>query len=105
VALPCRGRHDHTDLHSGELTARIKIATTRQQAAVAAYARRCCGISRGGERLTNEGLLAQRLQFDQAALRDRTKAVRISRIQYIAGASDLLSVAAASGRSKSHRVA
>jgi len=42
--------------------------------------------------LTNEGLIAQRLQFDQAALRDRTKAVRISRIQYTAGASDLLSV-------------
>ena len=42
--------------------------------------------------LTNEGLLAQRLQFDQAALRDRTEAVRISRIQYTAGATDLLSV-------------
>ena len=77
----------------GELTARIKIATTRQQAAVAAYGQAVLVAFREAENaLTNEGLLAQRLQFDQAALRDRTQAVRISRIQYTAGASDLLSV-------------
>ena len=43
-------------------------------------------------RLIRGRILTQRLQFDQAALRDRTEAVRISRIQYTAGASDLLSV-------------
>jgi multidrug efflux system outer membrane protein len=42
--------------------------------------------------LANDAFLAQRFQFDQAALRDRTEAVRISWIQYTAGASDLLSV-------------
>jgi outer membrane protein, multidrug efflux system len=77
----------------GELTARIQIATARQQAAVAAYGSAALAAFREAENaLTNEGLLAQRLQFDLAALRDRTEAVRISRIQYTAGATDLLSV-------------
>jgi len=77
----------------GELTARIAIATARQQAAVAAYGSTVLVAFREAENaLTNEGLLTQRLQFDQAALRDRTEAVRISRIQYTAGATDLLSV-------------
>jgi outer membrane protein, multidrug efflux system len=77
----------------GELTARIRIATAQQQVAVAAYGSTVLVAFREAENaLTNEGLIAQRLGFDQAALRDRTEAVRISRIQYTAGASDLLSV-------------
>ena len=42
--------------------------------------------------LTNETLLAQRLQFEKKALIDRTEAVRISKVQYEAGEIDLLSV-------------
>jgi NodT family efflux transporter outer membrane factor (OMF) lipoprotein len=77
----------------GALSARVKIATAEQQAAVAGYGRAVLvALGEAENALTNEGLLAERLQFDQAALRDRTEAVRISRIQYTAGASDLLSV-------------
>jgi multidrug efflux system outer membrane protein len=77
----------------GELRARIAIATARQQAAVAAYGSTVLVAFREAEgALTNEGLFAQRLDFDEAALRNRTNAVRISRIQYTAGATDLLSV-------------
>jgi len=77
----------------GALSARVKIATAEQQGAVAAYGRTVLlAFGEAETALTNEGLLAQRLQFDQAALRDRTEAVRISRIQYTAGATDLLSV-------------
>ena len=50
------------------------------------------GFREAENALTKEGLFAQRLQFDQAALRDRTEAVRISRIQYTSGATDLLSL-------------
>ena len=42
--------------------------------------------------LTNENLLAQRLQFEKKALSDSTEAVRISKLQYEAGEIDLLSV-------------
>jgi len=77
----------------GELTARIKIATARQQGAVAAYGNTVLvGFREAENAFTNEGLFAQQLRFDEAALRDRTEAVRISRIQYKAGATDLLSV-------------
>ena len=77
----------------GELTARVKIATAQQQAALAAYGQTVLVAFREAENaLANEGLLAQQLGFDQAALSNRTEAVRISRIQYTAGATDLLSV-------------
>jgi multidrug efflux system outer membrane protein len=42
--------------------------------------------------LTNEGLLAERLRDDQAALGNRTEAVRLGQIRYTAGASDLLTL-------------
>jgi NodT family efflux transporter outer membrane factor (OMF) lipoprotein len=77
----------------GELTARIKIADARQVEAIAAYGNAVLQAYREAETaLTNEALLAQRLAFDQAAERDRIEAVRVSRIQYKAGATDLLSV-------------
>ena len=54
--------------------------------------RRAQGVPRSRERLTNEELLAQRLQFQQAEVRDRTESVRIAKLQYTAGSTDLLSV-------------
>jgi multidrug efflux system outer membrane protein len=77
----------------GELTARITIATAEQQAAVASYGSAVLtALKEVEDALTNEGLLAQALQYSQAAVRDYAEAVRISRIQYTAGATDLLSV-------------
>ena len=77
----------------GELRARIRIATAEQQAAVASYGSSVLLAFKEVENaLTNEGLLAQALQYSEAAMQDRSEAVRISRIQYTAGATDLLSV-------------
>jgi NodT family efflux transporter outer membrane factor (OMF) lipoprotein len=77
----------------GELRARIAIATARQREVVAAYGGTVLEAYREVENaLMNVGLIAQRRAFDEAALRDRIEAVRISRIQYTAGASSLLSV-------------
>ena len=42
--------------------------------------------------LTNEVLLAERLQAEEKALADYSEAVRIARIRYVAGAMDMLSV-------------
>jgi outer membrane protein, multidrug efflux system len=77
----------------GELTARINIANAQQLEAIAAYGNAVLQAYREVETaLTNEALLAQRLGFDVAAERDLTEAVRVSLIQYKAGATDLLSV-------------
>jgi outer membrane protein TolC len=40
--------------------------------------------------LANEQLLARRLPLDASAVRDRTEAVRIATVQYVAGSRDLL---------------
>jgi outer membrane protein, multidrug efflux system len=42
--------------------------------------------------LTNEGLLAERLQGQEKALSDYTEAVRIGTVKYVAGAMDMLSL-------------
>ena len=42
--------------------------------------------------LTNGELFAERLQYERDALGDRTEAVRLAKIRYTAGASDLLTV-------------
>lgn len=77
----------------GELRARIRIASAQQQAAVAGYGGAVLAAFGEAENaLTNEGLFAQALAFDEASVRDRSEAVRISRVQYTAGATDLLSV-------------
>ena len=77
----------------GALQAQIKIATAQQQRAVAGYGGVLLTAFREVENgLTNESLLAQRLQFEKKALSDRTEAVRISKLQYEAGEIDLLSV-------------
>jgi len=44
------------------------------------------------ETLTNERLLAQRLQYQSDGLVDRTESVRIANVRYEAGSLDLLSV-------------
>jgi len=77
----------------GALRAQIKIATAQQQQVVAGYGSIALRAFREVENgLTNEELLAQRLQFQQAEVRDRTESVRIATLQYTAGTSDLLSV-------------
>lgn len=71
----------------------IKNSLALRYAAAAAYG--STGLAAFREvlnALTNDGLIMQRLQFDQAALRDRTNAVRIRRIHYPVEAIDLLSV-------------
>ena len=77
----------------GALRAKVEIANARQQEAVAAYGAVALTAFREVENgLMNEGLLAQRLEFDRNVLQDRSEAVRIGRLKYDAGAIDLLSL-------------
>lgn len=78
----------------GALRARVQIATARQAQAVARYGAVVLAAFREVENsLSNEQLLALQLPLDQAALANRTEAVRIATIQYKAGRRDLLWVA------------
>lgn len=78
---------------AGSLRAQIKIATAQQEQAVARYGAAVLTAFREVEAaLTNQELLAQRLQYEQRALGDRSEAVRIAKLRYQAGAIDLLSV-------------
>jgi multidrug efflux system outer membrane protein len=86
-------RHVGPIYQGGALVARVKIATAEQAAAVAHYGAVVLGAFGEVETaLTNEGLLAERLRDDQAALGNRTEAVRLGQIRYTAGASDLLTL-------------
>jgi len=77
----------------GALRANIKIADAQQEETLAAYGAAVLNAFREVEvALTNEALLAARLQFQQAALQDRTEAVRIGTLKYKSGAVDMLSV-------------
>jgi multidrug efflux system outer membrane protein len=77
----------------GELKARVKIATAEQQATMASYGASVLAAFKEVENaLTNEELLAQAVFYREASVRDRSEAVRISRVQYKAGATDLLSL-------------
>ncbi|MFO1477805.1 MAG: TolC family protein [Verrucomicrobiota bacterium] len=77
----------------GALRAQIRIANAQQEQAVAHYGGAALRAFRDVESaLTHEELLADRLQLQQAEVRDRVEAVRISNLQYKAGAIDLLSV-------------
>jgi len=77
----------------GALHAQIQVATAQQQQAVAGYGSVVLRAFREVENdLTNEELLARRLQFQQAEVRDRIESVRIAKLQYTAGSTDLLSV-------------
>jgi NodT family efflux transporter outer membrane factor (OMF) lipoprotein len=75
----------------GALRAQIKISSAQQEQGLAAYGRAALNAFREVEiALTNEGLLGQRLAFQQAAEKDRGEAVRIGKIKYEAGAIDML---------------
>jgi multidrug efflux system outer membrane protein len=75
----------------GALRAQIKISSAQQEQGLAAYGRAALNAFREVEiALNNEGLLSQRLAFQQAAEKDRDEAVRIGRIKYEAGVIDML---------------
>lgn len=77
----------------GALIAQIKIATAQEEQAIAGYGSSILRAFYEVEvSLTNEALLAQRLGIEEKGLADRAEAVRISRIRYVAGAMDMLSV-------------
>jgi outer membrane protein TolC len=77
----------------GALRTQIKIATAEQEQAVARYGAVALRAFREVEAaLTNQELLTERLRCDQNALADRTEAVRIAKIRYEVGSSDLQSV-------------
>jgi len=77
----------------GALRAQIEIATAEQEQAVAEFGNAALTAFAEIETLlTNEELLAQRLQYQSDALADRTESVRIANVRYEAGSLDLLSV-------------
>jgi len=77
----------------GALRAQIKISSAQQEEALAAYGSAALSAFREVEiTLTNEGLLGERLVYQQAAEKDRIEAVRIGRIKYEAGVIDMLSL-------------
>jgi len=77
----------------GALRAQIKISSAQQEQALAAYGSAALSAFREVEiTLTNEGLLGERLAFQQAAEKDRIEAVRLGRIKYEAGVIDMLSL-------------
>jgi outer membrane protein TolC len=77
----------------GVLRAQIKISSAQQEEALAAYGLAALSAFREVEiTLTNEGLLGERLAYQQAAEKDRIEAVRIGRIKYEAGVIDMLSL-------------
>ncbi len=75
----------------GALRAKVQIATAHQAQVVARYGNVVLTAFREVENtLANERLLAESLPFDEGALSDRTEAVRIATVQYLAGRRDLL---------------
>ncbi len=77
----------------GRLTAQVKIATAQQEQAVALYGSVALQAFYEVEvALTNETLLAQRLQIEKKGVEDRAESVRIARLKYTVGAMDMLSV-------------
>ena len=77
----------------GNLQARVKIATAKQEAAIANYGIVVLRAFKEVENdLMNEDLLAQRLKYEEEVLVDRNESVRIATYQYQAGSIDLLSL-------------
>jgi len=75
----------------GALQAQLEIRTAQQAQAVAAYGGAALKAFREVEdALANEELIANRLEYTEAALTDSTEAVRIATIQYRYGSRDLL---------------
>ena len=77
----------------GALQAQVKITTAQQQQAIARYGVIVLNAFYEVEvALTNETILARRLQEEAKALQAGDEAVRIARIRYMAGATDMLTV-------------
>ena len=77
----------------GALRAQIKISSAQQEQALAAYGGAALNAFREVEiALNNEGMLGERLVFEQAAGKDRGEAVRLGRIKYEAGVIDMWSL-------------
>ncbi len=77
----------------GALVAQIKIATAQQEQAVAHYGGVALIAFREVENaLMNEDLFAQSLPYDEKVFKERTEAVQIARLKYVAGSMDMLSV-------------
>ena len=77
----------------GALTGQIEIATAQQVQVIARYGAVALRAFYEVEvALTNETLLAERLLFEEQGLGDRTEAVRIAKVRYVAGAMDMLSL-------------
>lgn len=77
----------------GALRTEVKIANAGQRQAVAHYGSVALNAFREVEiALTNEDLFAERLQYMEQALSDRTESVRLATLKYKDGAIDLLPV-------------
>jgi outer membrane protein, multidrug efflux system len=77
----------------GELVAKVRIATAKQQEAVASYGSTVLTAFREVENgLTSDNILAQRVVLQGAAVNDRGEAVRIGNLKFDAGSIDLLSL-------------
>jgi multidrug efflux system outer membrane protein len=88
----------------GALQAQVRIQSAQQQAATLAYGQAALSAFSDVETsLSNEGLLADRDKYLQASVRDNSEAYRLGRIQFEAGATDLLSVLQLQGRLLSAR--
>jgi multidrug efflux system outer membrane protein len=75
----------------GERKAKLEIATAEHAEVLAAYGAAVLAAFREVENaLANEQVIARRLPYTEAALTDRTEAVRIAALQYRAGRRDLL---------------
>jgi NodT family efflux transporter outer membrane factor (OMF) lipoprotein len=77
----------------GAIEAQIEIQTAQQEQALAAYGQNVLVVFGEVETaLTNEVLLAEREQFQQAVVDDNAEAVRLARRQFEVGRTALLSV-------------
>jgi outer membrane protein TolC len=77
----------------GAIEAQIEIQTAQQEQALAAYGQNVLvAFGEVETALTNEVLLAEREQFQQAVVGDNAEAVRLARRQFEVGRTDLLSV-------------
>jgi NodT family efflux transporter outer membrane factor (OMF) lipoprotein len=78
---------------AGALQAQVRIATAEQEAAVALYAQAALrAFSEVESALASEQLLADQQQYLEAVLTQDVEAMRLGRLRYTAGATDLLTV-------------
>jgi NodT family efflux transporter outer membrane factor (OMF) lipoprotein len=78
---------------AGALKAQVQIATAEQRAALALYAQAALrAFSEVESSLANEQLLADQQQYLEAVLTQDSEALRLGRVRFTAGATDLLHV-------------